>query len=285
MTAKFPRRFIIVYFIIIALLWGVAYCLYPYFGDDIWYRNNFKDYLLDPDIESYFRNFASEFKARFLYDNSRLCNTVAMALTPFPRWLSGAVCACAAVLMCILAAAYAGCLKRHFAAFALLQALLIFGLPWYDSMLEVMFAFNYVVSAVVMLCVTIYFLRKPGGKPLPAFAAGLIGSLCHESFGLAIIAGASLTALFFKSYRNGRSLSFIGAAIIGLIFLIVLTPGSAYRLSAMGLNEASDFVNNAMITLIPKVKSSFPLIIIWLSFGIRLFKKAYRRSLLTPKIV
>lgn len=273
------------YMAALAVVMLVAYCAYPYVLDDLWFRRSFSLYLAQPSISAYWHGLKDSIETHFLYDNSRLFNTIAASIIVLPRCITGAVCAAFAVAMCWLAAVLAGCWKRRFLFFALSQAALVFVLPWYDSILVVMFAFNYVGVSVVFLLTALWLLKNRRANVLAAFMIGLISGLCHEAFTVALVGGSVALFAVFKRWRTGATFMFAAGLVVALYCLMVLSPGAAYRFSDAASIGLDDLLSRCAAFFPMEFRYTLPVWCLWTICAALFIIPSTRRKMLTPTIV
>lgn len=286
MNLKSPcddRSIKLIYMAVFAVSMLAAYCVFPYVLDDLWFRRPFAGYFDFPSFQTYWDGLKDSITVHYLFDNNRLFNTLASIIIVLPRCITGVICAFFAVAMCWLAARYAE--RRGLFYFALLQAGLVFVLPWYDSMFVVMYAFNYIgVSAVFLLASMLFINRLKGGAVL-LFFVGFCTGVCHEAFTVALTGGAALVFVAFRKWRTIRTLAFVAGLFLGLVYLLFLFPGSAHRFSETSAINTADYIRRFISLFRIEFMYTLPVWCLWALSAILFVVPSTRRRICRPRIV
>lgn len=213
---------------------AVMFALYPYAFDDYAYMGSLgitsgglPDII---DIDHLKRNIAY----RFYCDNLRLANMTAIFVLAWPKWLSAVVSALLTGAALLLSARAARLRDTACGSMALLCAMFMALLPWYDSIAAVDYQLNYVWGTALWALATYLFLR-PGRLPwIAAIAVGLVFGVWHEGLSGPALAGLGLLWLCRKDYRTA-SRTFMLICLATGIFVLAAVPGTKAR---MGLQSS-----------------------------------------------
>lgn len=153
-------------------------------------------------------------------DNFRLGNIVAtclMALSFRAGTIATALIFVAALaLMCRISGLTPSTLKR----FVLFVGLVVFYLPWKDSLLTYIFAYNYVWGMFWMaLCIWMFLKPVPRHAPV-AFLAGCVAGWWHEGFGIPLLCGAVALTVLYARYRTARHVAMEAGLVCGFGLLL-----------------------------------------------------------------
>ncbi len=246
---------------------AVAIQLYytPYSGDDWVYLGAYTGY------KSVCHNPYEWLKLGFghwLTTNGRFANIGLTPLLLFPKWLLSLLCGAAMYGMCKYAVR-AVCAKQCICITSLMVSLLVFTLPWWDSMMVFDCQFNYVFSAFFCLLAYKMMFSKCEKqfemilKPAFCFIAGMM----HEAASMPLCAGIAVY-MFYGGAKPVKKLfySFVSGAII-----VTFSPGIWLR--ASHLSTPDDILPVLLL------KSDFAALLVLLGILVCLLQKKRRERL------
>jgi len=242
------RRFFDITAVTVALLFGAVYWLTPFNTDDLWYLHGTR-HISDPwqALAAVWDNECEH----LLYDTGRLANIATLPfLTVVPQWLYAAVQALmvwATVTLTMRMARRVAPLYRWAGL-----AALVFVLPWYDSMMSVVFSFNYLWSGVLMLLTAHFFAEAAAGHRYSRtamtgiLAMAVLTGWFHEGFTLPLLCAMGGMAVAAR-LRLPRRAWAIAAAVVAGLGVLLCFPATWRR--------NSEFVN--LLAVIPLREAIF----------------------------
>jgi len=180
-------------FALIAALCGLLALFTPPVLDDLTYMGDSVDYSLG------LRKLAAgmdELYGHFMWDVGRLSNVLAVLfLCLFPRWVFAVFQACAVFVLLEYGCRFMR--LREKSLWSLVYAVLVvFGLPWHDSIVVLDFSLNYVwPSAMIVALFYLMFVRSCSAGVATVMLA-LAAGWMHESFSVPVCCGFAAAALY-----------------------------------------------------------------------------------------
>lgn len=187
---------------------------------------------------------------RFHCDNMRLANMAATLVLATPKWLSGTASALLFGWAMVLMGRMAGLRAESWRGMALLSALLIFLLPWFDSMAATDYQLNYLWGTALWALAMWLFLRPAGLNIWIGIAVGLVTGLWHEGLSGPALAGLGLVWLTSARYRTaGRTALLVG--LLAGIAMLAAVPGTRARMGLQSSPWESYNLLRTAIAMIP----------------------------------
>ncbi|MGM9852768.1 MAG: DUF6056 family protein [Muribaculaceae bacterium] len=223
-SEKTGRRVIFAALALMAVCVFVAMNAFTYTGDDLSYKVWWQAFA---DRRGIVLGYPAFVMHHWVTTNGRLANGLTPVLLAWlPKWLVDALLgiAFAALIVMILKSVDWGRGGR-FTAKSLLTALVVFTLPWWDSLLLYDCWLNYPLAALFALA-SVYSMSRDHRKGITvllgvfAFVAGAM----HEACGVALSAGILAYRLMHKR-EIGKSRKAIGLAFMAGALFVVSSPG------------------------------------------------------------
>lgn len=215
----------------------------PYTGDDLVYGpmyttryHGFTDYLV----------YVAQ---HWLSTNGRIADKISPLFLNFtPRWIFLTVNAAITALMFAIVVKLACTQRVGLTARLLLVSLIVFTLPWWDSMLLFACSFNYVWASTFGLYAIYFILNKKANMLLVIFS--FIAAGMHEAMGLPLSCGLIAYFFFTRAHKSMPT--------IQRLSVLAFFAGSAFTLLSRALwcrlNSITE-VNDPMPILV--LKSDF----------------------------
>lgn len=216
---------------IIGISFAVSFISLPLMLDDYWYSEYFYDWKEGISKSFPYEEIFETWKHHWLYDNGRLANIFYVPFLLTPRWIG----ACVSSIF-LLYSLYAGLklvnipIKKN-GIIAIYMLMVVFLMPWYDSIGCLCYQYNYIIStAIAILVLQVFFkycvLKESRvGKLL---IIGIIAGAWHEGFSIPVLLGIIAVVLFYKELRTINSYSLVLGLTIGILWLL-FAPGFIHR--------------------------------------------------------
>jgi hypothetical protein len=220
-----------IFLIIVCLLLGLGFALFPAISDDLGYAMSFRDFLKGREPFGFYM-VTSNIKAHYLIDNARLCNVVAVLLAPLPRLIQAFVSTISIAYLFFCGIKYAK-IQHNLFAISIWVAYLVICFPWIDQMYILDFQINYLWSSALSLFIIIAFVRQAKYSTFfLAFVSFIIG-MWHEGFSFPLLISFIAIALLITPLRTLKTGVIIISMAIGFAYLAVspsfrLTPIPLY---------------------------------------------------------
>lgn len=186
----------------VAVTAAAGFALYPWLGDDLFYRMEFKEYFLYGDTVPASR-FIKRLSAIYNTDNARLSSLVMTFVQFLPQWflaiLSGLMLWVSMAAMCRL------CPVRTLpAAVAAAFGMIIF-MPWINHMYVFDFQVAYLWGGSFALILSV-LLFSHSRSPFLELSALVVG-LWQEAVGFSVFAGLLFVVLLRPRLRTHRNIA------------------------------------------------------------------------------
>ena len=213
----------LLFFVAVGVLVGVLYQVGTPMLDDYWFSMSSEGLDGFRARISWLAEMTSE---RRMTDNWRLANVFGpLFLVVFPRWVFSVLTGLIVFLIlrfgCVICRVGAGSLRGW-----LWAAIFILVFPWYDSMVCVMFALNYVWStAATLLAIWLFFRQPKSGATawIGLAGVGFVAGWMHEGFSLPLIC-AMASVLVYDRLSGGRTdrrrIALLAGTVVGLCFIM-----------------------------------------------------------------
>lgn len=223
--------------LVLTFIIGIGWqCSTHYHTDDFFYRMAAETptddfWALHTTPITSFSQLPVSVASHWLTANGRLSNTVYMCVQPLPHslltFINGFGIGCIALLLLRFGGRYAKSLTNPWLVIAV-PLLMWTGLQWNDQLQSADFQFNYTLTSVMMLGLLL-LLERPSHKLGPwGWVLLVVFALWHEGF--CIIFGVFLGVQWLFTRRK-ILLPVIGALIIGVAVVCLLSPGSTHRMA------------------------------------------------------
>lgn len=175
-------------------LW-VIYFYYPKDADDWWYSKAIYEYLEGIDTTYPWRRILDAAYQRYLHDNGRFANVVALFALTLPKWLAAMLPPAATGLATWLIARSAGGGSRRIPILVATILCISWCWPWHEVMFTIDFSLNYVVPSGIAVLYIYCLLRKFEFAGSIAFFSALLLGAWHEGFGVPLMCATGAWAL------------------------------------------------------------------------------------------
>ena len=213
-----------VFIILASLAFGAVFFAMPRVIDDYWFMNNMQTFGTDADGSfSWFKGVSGTAIYHHLYDNSRLPNLLGGLIAFLPLSVTALISTVCIGLTLWFMQTLSG--RNSLLSLTALVTAYTFIVPWYDSLFERFYTYNYVWAGAIMLVAVYLFLRQKPVGSVWTFLIGLLLGVWHEIFAFPTLAGFIVClALNRKMIRKDRMWLCAGV-FIGCVWLY-LSPSS-----------------------------------------------------------
>lgn len=222
--------------IVLAVIFMVMYWLHPYLRDDYWFREPMAAFISSPTWSNFWSGLAESAKYHFMYDNGRIYNLIGSVFVVMPKWIPSIFLGCCCALCVYAGAVLAGVWRRNFVMTSLFAFMFFITLPWFDYMTIMMYAFNYIVTTIVMFVVLTLFIKQRISGRWHALALGLAIGVCHEVFVGTAFCGTVAVFMLYREYRTKTNVWLIVGMLVAVVYLCFV-PGTAVRSEDSNLFE------------------------------------------------
>lgn len=234
------------FYLLVAVLFGCLYQVSPSMLDDFWFKDGAKDLVNLNDKLLWLVNIIQE---RRLSDSWRFANLLGpFFLVLFPRFVFSLLTAGIVFVTLFISRKIITPISFSIRSWLLLAAY-VFYLPWYDGILCIMFALNYVWATALTVTVIFLFFRAElcEVRRRKIMIAGVFG-ICfltgwiHEGFSLPLICGciASMVYTILCGERIGH---------VRIIMILMLMAGFGMVLSSPSFWHREGVAENKLLLM------------------------------------
>lgn len=228
---KIAERLSYIPFAIILIGIGICFLAYPTALDDYWFLYDYSCGVENSSDGSVWSGLQYFWEYRMTIDNARLANLIGVLFLLVPHWIGASISALSFILAVVLACRIAGVGIKDYNSIALMLVLMVFGLPWHDSIFSLVYSFNYIWDIPMMLGAIYLFFRDKKANVIGAVVLGAFLGAWHEIYSLPVFAGFMLLVLLRRVRLRSDRVALIIGIMAGLIWL-VLSPSWGKRVDS-----------------------------------------------------
>ena len=233
------------------VLFGIGMGFYlvgmPKNTDDYWYMNHLQNWFagqgaLYPEtggnVIKYgipWNSIVEIWKDHFEEDNIRLGNLMAPFLLLGPKWPWSLLMLVMWFIALYMYGRFAGLDMKQSPLVVVLLAMPVFVMPWSEQFGSLVFQINYLAPSLLGAVLLKELFREEEAFDLPnlagLFLLGFVTFWWQEGIGAPFAAGVVTLMLFYKRFRNRRSLVIVAGLLMGSLIMIY-TPGMQEKTKA-----------------------------------------------------
>lgn len=216
------RSFLVCAFLLSALC-TVMYAVTPFCDDDLWYTaDSYGKY----GSWEYFASTVSTAFDHWQWDVGRLSN---MAATPFigffPKWVFGIFTGLWIFIILILGVKITK-INFNSPAAAFWIAVILFVIPWFDSLFTVIYAINYIWAAGLGLVVAFFFLQEDKKysrfRCIVLFLTAVCLGWWHEGLSVPLICAFFVYKLILRKRPSAMQWAIFAGLFFGISIIVAL---------------------------------------------------------------
>lgn len=197
----------------------VIYALMPRISDDLWYSLRLYPFIEEGRSGGLLRAMADTVADHMRGDNLRPGNLLLVPSLLLPRWVAAIVPALACGW---LASGFCRfCFRRDTSLLGATVAVgcLSFGLPWFEELYVLCYAYNYIVPAAMTVWYAASLTGRAGSGKWAMLNAALLGAW-HEGFALPLCVGTLAAILLSPPSRRRPMLRLLAMLAIGTAYSV-----------------------------------------------------------------
>lgn len=198
----------------------LIYVIFPYSCDDYWYMSAIADYCKGIDMSFPASDLWACWVDHYSNDNIRLSNVVFSLALLLPKFIPSLLSGLLVGAMVWQSGKLAGITWRNPLLMTILIMLLMFMLPWYEEMLTLCFAFNYIWASALTLMMSLLFWRDD--RQLSVVVSLLLGMAVgawHEGFAAPLLLGFVVYCMMSRHSITKSRVAMMVGLVVGLLWL------------------------------------------------------------------